>query len=53
MRKNILFSSLVLFGLNLEAAEFNPAMQAYINELKTEAKAQNSAFPPYQSYPWR
>lgn len=49
MRKNILFSSLVLFGLNLEAAEFNPAMQVYINELKTEAKAQNSAFTNFDA----
>lgn len=49
MRTKILFSTLVFAATLCNAGDFNPAMKAYISELKAQAKTNNANFMDFDA----
>ena len=49
MRKTFYFIVFALVAASAQAAEFNPAMQGYISELKAQAKAENPNFKDFDA----
>lgn len=49
MRKIFFFMAFVFIATNAQAAEFNPAMQGYISELRAQARAENPNFKDFDA----
>lgn len=49
MRMIFSFLAFVFIAANARAAEFNPAMQGYISELRAQARAENPSFKDFDA----